>query len=86
MPCIFALDRRKLGYLTKKKVPVSAFAILNFEGAEVVKKQLWLKFFEVVLFPFFLFFLFIAGSLRSCHGKLCRSEKMFRGINVRARN
>ena len=35
LPCLFALSRRQLGYLTFKKVGVSCIGICSFEGSEV---------------------------------------------------
>jgi hypothetical protein len=35
LPCLFALSRRQLGYLTFKKVGVSCIGICSYEGSEV---------------------------------------------------
>jgi hypothetical protein len=35
LPCLFALSRRELGYLTFKKVGVSCIGICSYEGSEV---------------------------------------------------
>ncbi|KAL0269912.1 UNVERIFIED_CONTAM: hypothetical protein PYX00_007491 [Menopon gallinae] len=34
VPCVFALSRRSLGYVTSKNIPVSAFGILSHTGLE----------------------------------------------------
>lgn len=40
IPCIFAMRRRKLGFLLAKKVPVSCIGIISYEGCEEVAKLL----------------------------------------------
>ncbi|XP_063221867.1 selenocysteine insertion sequence-binding protein 2 isoform X2 [Bacillus rossius redtenbacheri] len=34
VPCVFALHRRKIGYLTLKKCPISCLAVLNYQACE----------------------------------------------------
>lgn len=36
VPCVFALNRFRLGRSARKNVPTSAFAVLNHDGIEVI--------------------------------------------------
>jgi selenocysteine insertion sequence-binding protein 2 len=40
IPYVFSLKRRKIGFITKKKVPVSCVGIVNYEGANEIVRNL----------------------------------------------
>ena len=56
IPMVYALNRRKMGGILRKKVPVSIVGIFSYDGAEVVFEcHISLNILFLIVFIFFAF-------------------------------